>query len=164
MAVSNVVKTTVDGSIILIDNAGTPNTFTVDFEEGDFNFSDDKKERIIMRDRGTIVGLRAGDASVGSFSFSCLMRDFTDASGLTICDVIDKTGAAASWVSTGTAGYEQYLIDLKVKIEGTSHGDTGDHNLILEKCYLTWGFGESKDGNKIDVTGEVYGARTRTEA
>ena len=156
MATSDMIKTSVDGVIKIIDGTGTPNTFTVDFEEGDFNFSDDKAERIIMRDRGQIVGLRAGDA--------CFMRDFTDSSGLTICDVIDKTGAAASWATTGGTGFEQYLLNLEVEYEGTAHGDSGDHQLTLTKCFLSWGFGEGKDGNKIDVTGEVYGTRTRTEA
>ena len=164
MAISNVVKSTIDGQITIIDGTGSPNTFVVDFEDGDFSFSDDKTERIVMRDRGTIVGLRKGDDSVATFSFSCFMRDFTDASALTICDVIDKTGAANSWSSTGGSGFEQYLLNLEIKYEGTDHGDSGDHQLTLSKCFLSWSFSESKDGNKIDVTGECYGTRTRTEA
>ena len=164
MAISNVVKTSIDGQITLIDGTGSPNTFVVDFEDGDFSFSDDKTERIVMRDRGSIVGLRKGDDAVASFQFSTYMRDFTDSGALTICDVIDKTGAASGWASTGGTGVEQYLLNVEIESEGTGHGDTGDHQLTLTKCFLTWSFGEGKDGNKIDVTGEVYGTRTRTEA
>lgn len=164
MATSDTIKTSIDGSIKIIDGTGTPNTFTVNFEDGDFSFSDDKTERIVMRDRGQIVGLRTGDAAVASFGFSCFMRDFTDASGLTICDVIDKTGAASSWISTGGTGFEQYLLNVEIECQGTGHGDTGDHQLTLTKCFMSWSFSESKDGNKIDVTGEVYGTRTRTES
>ena len=164
MATSSVIKTSIDGSIKLIDGTGSPNTFTVDFEDGDFSFSDDKTERIVMRDRGAIVGLRKGYDAVASFSFSTYMRDFPDASGLTICDVIDQTGAAAAWATTGGTGFEQYLLNVEIECEGTGHSDSGDHQLTLTKCFLSWSFSESKDGNKIDVTGEVYGTRTRTEA
>ena len=164
MAVSNVVKTSIDGQITLIDGTGSPNTFVDDFEDGDFSFSDDKTERIVMRDRGSIVGLRKGDDAVASFQFSTYMRDFTDSGALTICDVIDKTGAASGWASTGGTGFEQSLLNVEIESEGTGHGDPGDHQLTLTKCFLTWSFGEGKDGNKIDVTGEVYGTRTRTEA
>jgi len=162
MAISGTVKTAIDGKITITENGGS--TFTVDFEDGDFSFSDDKTERIVIRDRGSIVGLRAGDEAVASFQFSTYMRDFTDASALTICDVIDKTGAAAAWASTGGTGFEQYLLNLEVEYEGTGSGDSGDHQLTLTKCFMSWSFSESKDGNKIDVTGEVYGTRTRTEA
>ena len=119
MAISNVVKTSIDGNITITDGTGSPNTFTVDFEDGDFSFSDDKTERIVMRDRGSIVGLRKGDDAVASFRFSTYMRDFTDAAELTICDVIDKTGAASSWTSTGGTGFEQYLLNVEIESEGT---------------------------------------------
>ena len=165
MAASSTVKTAIDGEIKLIDGTTpTANEFAISFEDGDFSFSDDKTERIVMRDRGAIVGLRKGDDSVGTFSFSCYMRDFTDTGELTICDVIDKTAAASSWISTGGTGFEQYLLNVQIKVEGGDHGDTGDHILTLSKCFLSWNVSESKDGNKIDVTGECYGTRVRTEA
>ena len=87
-----------------------------------------------------------------------------DAAGLNIIDVIEKTNSASAWLSTGGAGYEQYLIDLAFTAEGTDHGDTGDHTVTLTKCLLTWEFSEAKDGNKITVNGEVYGTAVRTEA
>jgi len=155
------IKVPRDGQIILSDATGTPNTFTVAYEDGDFSFSDDKTERIVMRDRGQIVGLRKGDDAVGSFSFSCYLTEFTDGSTSTICDIIEKTGSAAAWISTGGTGYEQYLLDVQLKIEGTDHGDGSDETLTLTKCFLNWDFAEAKEGNKINVTGEVYGTRVR---
>ena len=158
MSISTTVKVARDGQLTLRDNnTPTANTFIVDYEAGDFSFSDDKTERIVIRDRGVIVGLRKGDESVASFSFTCFMRDFTDASGATIVDIIEKTGSAAAWVSTGGTGYEQYLLDVILTVEGTDHGDDADHTLTLEKCFLRWEFAESKDGNAITVTGECYG-------
>lgn len=162
MSVSGVVKVPRDGKITLSDNGA--NTLVIDYEAGDFSFSDDKTERVVIRDRGVIVGLRKGEDSVGSFSFSCMMRDFTDSAATTIIDAIDKTGNASAWVSTGGTAYEQYLLDVELAVEGTDHGDTGDHKLTLSKCFLVWDFAEDSGGNKINVSGEVYGTRVRTEA
>ena len=162
MAVSNVPKVPRDGQITLKDNGAE--TLVIDYEAGDFSFSDDRTERVVIRDRGTIVGLRKGEDSVGSFSFSCMMRDFMDASGITIIDAIENTNGASAWVSTGGTNYEQFLLDCELAIEGTDHGDTGDHKLTLSKCFLVWDFAEDSGGNKINVTGEVYGTRVRTEA
>jgi len=162
VSVSGVVKVPRDGKITLSDNGA--NTLVIDYEAGDFSFSDDKTERVVIRDRGVIVGLRKGEDSVGSFSFSCMMRDFTDSAATTIIDAIDKTGNASAWVSTGGTAYEQYLLDVELAVEGTDHGDTGDHKLTLSKCFLVWDFAEDSGGNKINVSGEVYGTRVRTEA
>ena len=162
MAVSDTVKVPRDGKITLLDNGA--NTIVIDYEAGDFSFSDDRTERVVIKDRGVIVGLRKGEDSVGSFSFSCMMRDFTDAAATTVVDAIEKTGNASAWVSTGGTGFEQYLLNCELEIEGTSHGDTGDHKLTLSKCFLVWDFAEDGGGNKINVSGEVYGTRVRTEA
>ena len=155
------VKVPRDGTLIISDGTGSPNTFTVNYEDGDFSFSDDKTERIVIRDRGQIVGLRKGDDSVATFSFSTYLTEFTDGSTSLICDIIEKTGSAAAWISTGGTGYEQYLLDVQLKIEGTDHGDGSDETLTLTKCFLNWDFAEAKEGNKINVTGEVYGTRVR---
>ena len=164
MAASTVIKTARDGVIKISDNTSpTALTHTVVYEDGEFSFSDDKTERIVMRDRGTIVGLRKGDDSVPSFSFSVYMRDFRDDSDTTICDVIENTNGASAWVSTGGTGFEQYLLDLEIRVEGTDHGDGNDDVLTLTKCFLNWDFAEAKEGNKITVTGECYGTVTRTQ-
>jgi len=164
MAASDVVKVARDGTLTLSDGT-TPTalTFEIDFEDGDFSFSDDKTERIVIRDRSRIVGLRKGDDSVPSFSFSVYMRDFRDDADATIIDVIENTNGASSWVSTGGTGFEQYLLDLEIRVEGTSHGDSNDDVMTMTKCFLNWDFAEAKEGNKITVTGEVYGTVTRTE-
>tara|TARA_R110000824_G_scaffold106470_9_gene251619 strand:+ start:747 stop:1235 length:489 start_codon:yes stop_codon:yes gene_type:complete len=162
MARSTVVKVARDGRIILSDNGA--NTHTVAYEDGDFSLSPEKAERVVIRDRGSIVGLRAGDDTVPTFSFSVYHRDFVDAADTTIIDVIEKTDSASAWVSTGGTGFEQYLVDLEFASEGTDHGDTGDHKVTMTKCLLNWEFSEGKDGNKISVSGEVYGTVIRTES
>ena len=161
---SQVLKTARDGQLTIIDGTGSPNTLIVQFEDGDFSFSDDKAERIVMRDRGAIVGLRKGDDSVPSFSFSVYMREFMDSSAVTIIDVIEGTNGASGWLTTGVAGFEQTLFDIEMEVEGTAHGDAGDHQLTMTRCFLNWDFAEAKEGNKITITGEVYGTVSRTEA
>ena len=72
MALAATPKVRRDGTIKLIDGAGSPVTLTVAYEDG--NFTADllgaDADRIVIRDRGTIVGLRQGDDQVGSISFS----------------------------------------------------------------------------------------------
>ncbi len=164
MSASQVLKTARDGQLTIIDGTGSPNTLVVAFEDGDFSFSDDKAERIVMRDRGAIVGLRKGDDSVPSFSFSVYMREFMDSSAVTIIDVIEGTGGASGWLTTGVAGFEQTLFNIEMEVEGTAHGDAGDHQLTMTRCFLNWDFAEAKEGNKITITGEVYGTVSRTES
>jgi hypothetical protein len=164
VSASQVLKTARDGQLTIIDGTGSPNTLIVQFEDGDFSFSDDKAERIVMRDRGAIVGLRKGDDSVPSFSFSVYMREFMDSSAVTIIDVIEGTNGASGWLTTGVAGFEQTLFDIEMEVEGTAHGDAGDHQLTMTRCFLNWDFAEAKEGNKITITGEVYGTVSRTEA
>lgn len=164
MSASQVLKTARDGQLTIIDGTGSPNTLVVAFEDGDFSFSDDKAERIVMRDRGAIVGLRKGDDSVPSFSFSVYMREFMDSSAVTIIDVIEGTNGASGWLTTGVAGFEQTLFNIEMEVEGTAHGDAGDHQLTMTRCFLNWDFAEAKEGNKITITGEVYGTVSRTEA
>tara|TARA_R110000823_G_scaffold83274_6_gene188008 strand:+ start:8083 stop:8598 length:516 start_codon:yes stop_codon:yes gene_type:complete len=164
MTVSNVVKVRRDGQITLSDNGGA-NTLVVDYEgDGSFSFDNGagQAERTVIMDRGSIVGLRKANDVVGSLSFAINMRAFTNTAVapavLTIPDVLNKAGAAAAWVSTGGSGFEQYLLDVKITIEGTDHGDSHDHTATFSKVLLTWDFSEG-DPNVINISGEVYGGQ-----
>lgn len=158
MAISNVVKTRRDGQITIQDNAAA-NTLVIDYE-GDGNFSFDngaeQAERTTIMDRGAIVGLRKANDVVGSLSFSVNMREFTNSTVETLIDALNKTGSAAAWVSTGGTGFEHYLLDVKITIEGTDHGDGADHTATFSKVLLTWDFSEG-DADTINISGEVYG-------
>ena len=164
MGASQTVKVAKDGQIKLYDGTSpTSLSHTVSYEDGDFSLTPEPAERVVIRDRGAIVGVRSGDDVVGTFSMSCYMREFTDGSDTTIIDAIEKTGGASAWVSTGGTGYTPYLLDVEFIAEGSDHGDDGDHKVMLTKCHLTWDFAEGKDGNKINISGEIYGTITRSE-
>ena len=160
MAQSTVVKVRRDGTIKLKD--GSTNTYTVAYENGDLSFDGGSKaDRIVIRDRGTIVGLRKGDDPVPSLTFTTMMRDFKDNSAGSLIDFLDNSGPVVLTSSGGT-GYEQFLVDIEFTVEGTSHGDANDHVATAAKCLCTWSFSEG-DPNTISVTAEIHGGVTYTE-
>lgn len=160
MAESTVVKVRRDGIIAIADGAAL--TYEIAYENGDLTYDEDKAGRIVIYDRGTIVGLRKGDDPVLSLSFSVHMRAFKiDATNGTLIDVINQTGAWGGMTSTGGTGFEQKLVTVTMTVEGTDFGDTADHVATFAKVLLTYGFAEG-DPNTINVKGEVYGGITRT--
>ena len=160
IAESTVVKVRRDGTIKLKD--GSTNTYTVAYENGDLSFDGGSKaDRIVIRDRGTIVGLRKGDDPVPSLTFTTMMRDFHDNSAGSLIDFLDNSGPVVLTSSGGT-GYEQFLVDIEFTVEGTSHGDANDHVATAAKCLCTWSFSEG-DPNTISVTAEIHGGVTYTE-
>ena len=158
MAISNVIKTRRDGQITIKDSGGS-NSIVVDYE-GDGNFSFDngaeQAERTTIMDRGAIVGLRKANDVVGSLSFSVNYREWTNSTVENLIDCLNKTGGASSWVSTGGTGFEHYLLDVVITVEGTAHGDGADHSATFTKCLLTWDWSEG-DVDTINISGEVYG-------
>tara|TARA_R110000787_G_scaffold59215_5_gene134290 strand:- start:5165 stop:5632 length:468 start_codon:yes stop_codon:yes gene_type:complete len=145
-----------DGVITVISGGGSPVTYTVSFEDGDFAFGKEKDARIVVRDRGTIVGVRLGESPVITGSFTVHQRDFTDGTSLTLVDMLDKTGAAAGHTSTGSGAFEEFMVDIKLEIEGSDHNDTADGSATFSKCVATWSFSEGAP-NKISVSFECFG-------
>jgi hypothetical protein len=162
MAESTVVKVRRDGTITILDGAGSPLSYTVAYENGDLSYAEDKAGRIVIRDRGTIVGLRAGDDPVQSLSFSVHLRAFAiTATNATLIDVIQRTGAWVAATSTGGTGFEQFLVTVKITVEGTDQGDSADHVATFAKVLLTYDVKEG-DPDTLNVKGEIYGGITRT--
>tara|TARA_R110000824_G_scaffold88655_4_gene217900 strand:- start:93 stop:560 length:468 start_codon:yes stop_codon:yes gene_type:complete len=150
-----------DGTLTVTSGGGSPVTYTVAYEDGDLSFSKDKDARIVIRDRGNIVGVRKGESPVLSGSFTVHQRDFTDGTALTLVDMLDKTGAASGHTSTGSGAYENFMVDIKIQIEGTAHGDSADGSATFSKCVATWSFSEGQP-NKISVSFECFGGITFT--
>ena len=160
MAASVAVKVKRDGTLTLTDGAAA--SYTVAYENGNVSFDGGAKaSRVVIMDRGTIVGLRKGDDPVPTLTFDVHMRDFTDGSALSLINFLDKTGAASGQTSVGGSAYEQYMIDVTLTIEGTDLGDTADASAKANTCLCTWSFAEG-DPNTISVTCEVYEGFTFT--
>jgi hypothetical protein len=161
MALSTRVKNFRNGTLVIKDGTGTPLSMTAVYEDGDLGFDIDKAARIVVRDRGVIVGAIKGDDPVQSGSFTVDMLEFLNTGAATIIDVIEKTGAWAAAISTGGNAYEFFTHTLEFTDEGTDFGDTADAKITFAKCILTWGFKEG-ERNKISVKFEVYDVVTRT--
>ena len=162
MAASTAVKVRKDGTIKLQDGAGSPTTLEIDYEDGNFTAGllAADADRIVIKDRGSIVGLRDGDDQVGSLSFSVHMREFTNAGAATLLDFCNGTAAGSALTSTGGTGFEPFLCTVMMTIEGTDHGDNADAVCNFLKVLLTADFSEG-DPNVINVQGEVYGGIQR---
>ena len=162
---SSVVKTYRDGTQTIEDGAGTPLSYDIAYEDGDFSVDVDKAGRTVIYDRGAIVGLRKGNDPVNAFSITVDMRQFTDADDSTIVDICEQPPTGAWSAATSVAGkeYEFFLVKCTFTVKGVDNGDSADHKLIMDKVLLNWSFKEG-DRNKITIKGEVYGAITRTGA
>ncbi len=162
MAESTIVKVRRDGELKFSDGTGSPLTYTVSYENGNASFTREKAERIVIRDRGIIVGSRKGDDPVLTITFDVHMRVLTTAqlTDLTLIDVLDNTGNVATipWVKTSVQ-HEEWNLDLILTIEGTDHGDAGDSVATFANCIFTWDFSEG-DPNTISVTAECMGGYT----
>jgi hypothetical protein len=162
MAVSTTVKVRRDGQITLTSGGGSPVSLTIDYEDG--NFTADRlgadADRVVIRDRGSIVGLRKGDDQVGSLSFSVHFREFTNATAGTLLDFINGSAAGSALTSAGGTGFEQFLCQVDMLTEGTA-ADGADGHAVFNKVLLTADFSEG-DPDVLSVSGEVYGNITFT--
>lgn len=161
MAEPTTVKTLRDGLIEILDGAGSPLSYTVAYEAGNFAYADPHANRVVVRDRGAIAGLRKGDDPVITGSFSVHARKLADSSDATLVDVIEKAGAWASATSTGGSGFEQFLVTLRFTIDSTASGDTADDIATFAKCHLAYDFAEG-ELDVINVQFECYGGLTRS--
>ena len=161
MAESTTVKVRRDGEIKFLDASGSPKTYTVSYENGNLSFGREKADRIVIRDRGTIVGSRKGDDPTLTVSFDVHMRMLTTAAGgtdLTLVDVLDNTGNVATipWVKASEA-HEEWNLNVQFTLED---GAT-DQVATFTACIFTWEFSEG-DPDTISVTAECMGGYTAT--
>lgn len=160
MPESTVVAVPRDGTITITNGDAT--TYTVAYEAGDMSFNLDKAERIVIYDRASIVGLRAGNDPVPSISFSCHLRELADSAEDTILDFVYQTNNSSAATSTGGTGFEQFLVTVEFQANMSSLGGSNT-KATFEKVLLTASVSEGNP-DSIAFTGEVYGPITRAEA
>jgi hypothetical protein len=158
MAVSTIVKTKCDGTILIEDSGGT-NTLTVAYENGDMAIDIPGRTVSVFLDRGkfgSTPSLRYGDDQPVTFSFTAHLRDLSDAAAGTLMDIISNGGHfAASWVSRGGSAAEVKTVQVTLTIEGTNHGDAADHTIVMDHCHLTGSISEG-DPDTISLSGTAY--------
>lgn len=159
MAESTVVAVPRDGTITITNGDAT--TYTVAYEAGDMSMNFDKAERIVIYDRATIVGLRAGNDPVPTISFSCHLRELADSTEDTILDFVYQTNNSSAASSTGGTGFEQFLVTVEFQANMSSLSGSNT-KATFEKVLLTAAVSEGSP-DSIAFTGEVYGSITRAE-
>lgn len=164
MADSSVVGTSRDGTITITDGAAS--SYTVSFEVGDFSASEPGADRVVIRDRGAIVGLRKGDDPVINFSFSVHLRSLTDTTADNLMDRIYNRGFNGGSPLTGTGGdgFEQFLQTVVFKMDTSAVGSGKVYEATYAKCYMeVSGLTEGADGNTLEISGECYGGVTYSQ-
>jgi hypothetical protein len=165
MAISSTIKNFRDGVLLIGDGTTpTPIDITIQYEAGDFSIdglNEGLVETTAYLDRGVFATLRKGNASFPTFTFSAHFTDLSDSTSKTIYDVVRKTGAFASAVSTLGANADAMTYKLTWTCEGTNFGDSADHVLVLNDCRLSVSIAEG-DPTSFSVSGTVYGAITAT--
>lgn len=136
MAISSIVKTLRDGTLTITD--GT-RTCVIAFEEGTLSLDVPGPTINHFPDRGeistTAPSLRKGEDQPMSGSFTAYQRDISDASYITLEEILLNSGYYAStWVSTLGATAEVKTVTLQWDVEGTNHGDASDHQIICKFC------------------------------
>lgn len=165
MADSSVVATRRDGTITLTDGAAS--SYAVSFEVGDFSAAEPGADRVVIRDRGAIVGLRKGDDPVISFSFSVHMRSLTDTTADNLMDRLYNRGvhSGTPLTSTGGDGFEQFLQTVAFQVDTSAVGSGKIYTATYSKCYMeVSSLTEGADGNTIEVSGECYGGVTYAQS
>lgn len=158
MADSSVVATRRDGKITITDGAAS--SYEVTFEVGDFSAAEPGADRVVIRDRGAIVGLRKGDDPVLTFSFSVHMRSLTDTTADNLMDRLYNRGFHNGSPLTGTGGdgFEQFLQTVVFEADTSAVGSGKVYTATYSKCFMeVSSLSESADGNTIEVSGECYG-------
>lgn len=158
MAISTVVKTKRDGTLVLKDNAAA-NTLTVAYEAGDLSISIPGPAVISPLDRGQFgdpPSLRYSDDQPITGTFTAYLRDLTDDGYATLEEVILQSGDVANnWVSTMGGDGEVFTLDLEWTIAGLVHGDAFDHVLTLPYCVVTGSLSEG-DPDQISISFTSY--------
>jgi len=141
-----------DGVLTLLDGAAA--THQIDYTQGDFsgdNLADFGAGRVVIRNRGAIVGLRKGDDEVFGISFNVHMRHLTAAGTANALDFIRGTDLGVALTSTGGAGFDGFLVDVKL--------DIGGESVTYHKCLFNVSLAEG-DINSLSFSAEVYGGKT----
>ena len=161
MAVSSIVKTSIDGSLTLSDGTGTPVTLSVTFDLGDLTISGLSQrlnEVAAIQSRGKLRSIRHAARTFPSLSFSAYVSSYAGETSVpgSLSEFITGTGLYSA--NTSTSAGDVYTVDVTFDIEGTDLSDGVDGQIVCSDVHFTFDLAESMDGNTISLSGTVYGA------
>tara|TARA_R100000808_G_scaffold21968_1_gene47612 strand:+ start:933 stop:1403 length:471 start_codon:yes stop_codon:yes gene_type:complete len=136
-----------DGTITVEDDSGTPISYTVLYEDGDYKgpeMMEDQSDIAEFYDRQELYAIRKTQRKSAAFSFSAHL---TDVEGWKLKDAFSKTGAYSSGVSTSASYGDVWT----VKVTWTD----GTLSQVLPHCHGKVTFSEGEPG-KVEVSGTVF--------
>jgi hypothetical protein len=158
MPISTIVKNKRDGTLTLLDSGGS-NSVVVAYEVGDLSITIPGPTIESYLDRGSFAStpsLRLGDDQPMTFTFSAYMRDVSDASYITLESILCSSGVFSStWVSTLGSSADVKTVTTRWDIEGTNHGDSADHRIEMNYCFVNGSIGEGGP-NTVNVAGTAF--------
>lgn len=160
MAASTVIKQLHDG-IIDLEDGTTPTavTLTVPFSVGDLSVSGlQQTQRAVTKyeTRGVFNSARLGGRTYPTGSFSAHLADYSDGTEQTLIDFFLAQASFSANVSTLGANAEVYAVKITLTVEGSDHGDTADHTIVMDDCVCTLDTSEGEP-NTVSVNFEVLG-------
>jgi hypothetical protein len=158
---SAIVKTQYDGTVALVDGAGTSYTIPCSVALDVSGLQPGGREVIAVEARGVVKSLRKGKKVFPTGSIEVYLTGLSDATKTTLLDFIFGTAYYSASTSTTTAMGDVRTADIVLTIEGTDLGDSADHVLTMEDCYLSVGIKEGEP-NTISGSFTCYGSYSRT--
>ncbi len=109
----------------------TPNSFTVVFGEGTFNWTE-SRELIYDKNRGVLDNVRLGDEVPLELSLVGRWEYLIASTGddVQLVDVLDQSGEAADWVSSDADTCAPYAVDLRLTYTPICEADDTEINLF----------------------------------
>lgn len=164
MAVSSIVKTSLDGQLTLSDGTGSPVSLVLAFDNGDLSISGLSKvlnEETAIQGRGKLRSVRYGARTFPTVSFTAYVTSITGVTSApgSVTDFVSGTGVYSSNTSTLSGG-DVYCVDLTYDLEGTDLGDSEDGQIVIGNVRCVYDFTEATEGTQVSITGTVYGTVT----
>jgi hypothetical protein len=152
-----IVRNLTDGALTIRDGTASPNTVTVDIDEGDVAITVHKERRIITH-RGTIHHIRPGNQVPVDVAFTMQFSEFETATTCTPFEILTKTNNASAYLGTRSNGVvdgaEDYTTLLLFSITdpggGAAEVITIDHFAVEEIS-----FNEGEDYSTLAVSGRA---------
>lgn len=176
-----VTKTINDGQLLFYDNSGAGGANILDEDSalqiGDLSitlpkFVMDKitgdlvgADVVDIKRRNRFVQSRRGEEQPAEGTFTCHLANFTGDATIDNASILDlamwKSGGATavdSWVPTNGASAEVAQFGLRFRMEGTSHGESKDHDLVFTKVQVKVdSITEAADGNTVSCSFRAWG-------
>lgn len=149
--------------ILTIQDSGAALTYTPTSTVGDFSYDAPQYDLVDILDNGVLDGVRRGDDTPCTFSFSINLTDPGDSGEITLPDICEERGY---WNSNATSTTNQQsdvpTVDLVLTIDGTKFG-LADKSMTFADCVLR-GSGSFEYPAQYSVSGRTVNSIKPTVA